>query len=327
MTLRRRGAPGTRIIRAGADDGTRTRNRRFTKPLLYQLSYVGARRTIPQVTLWRPGMIGPAGGASTARRAPVERTALPAAPVRSWPRLAGLSGARRLAFAARLGGTSRRRPVRWRGARRPATARPRPGPVAGGASRLGGPSGSATSRGSRPARVFAATPPVGSPAPGGRGFGRCVRCGPASRRSARAGLRLRPVAGSAASAGLGSAADPSGSVAGLGRRRAPRRRAGSRPRRAGSSRRPTAFSEPTAPRIGIRTSRSQRRRTAGPRPWPSLPDDEGERSAQVRLADGQRRRPRRRRRSGGRGRGGRPGRPAGRRPAPAAGARPRRPRP
>ena len=46
------------MIRAGADDGTRTRNRRFTKPLLYQLSYVGARRTIPQVTLWRPGMIG-----------------------------------------------------------------------------------------------------------------------------------------------------------------------------------------------------------------------------------------------------------------------------
>ncbi len=27
----------------GADDGTRTRNRRFTKPLLYQLSYVGRR--------------------------------------------------------------------------------------------------------------------------------------------------------------------------------------------------------------------------------------------------------------------------------------------
>src|SRR4051794_11942087 len=32
--------PGCSI---GADDGTRTRNRRFTKPLLYQLSYVGAR--------------------------------------------------------------------------------------------------------------------------------------------------------------------------------------------------------------------------------------------------------------------------------------------
>ena len=32
-----------------------------------------------------------------------------------------------------------------------------------------------------------------------------------------------------------------------------------------------ALSDPIAPRIGIRTSRSQRRRTAGPRPWPSLP--------------------------------------------------------
>src|SRR6187401_517682 len=35
----------------GADDGTRTRNRRFTKPLLYQLSYVGTTgRAIPQMT-------------------------------------------------------------------------------------------------------------------------------------------------------------------------------------------------------------------------------------------------------------------------------------
>ena len=34
---------------SGAADGTRTRNRRFTKPLLYQLSYVGATgRAIPQ---------------------------------------------------------------------------------------------------------------------------------------------------------------------------------------------------------------------------------------------------------------------------------------
>src|SRR5450432_1044301 len=33
----------TSVIRVGADDGTRTRNRRFTKPLLYQLSYVGAQ--------------------------------------------------------------------------------------------------------------------------------------------------------------------------------------------------------------------------------------------------------------------------------------------
>ena len=41
---------------AGADDGTRTRNRRFTKPLLYQLSYVGATgRDIPQKTPFGAG--------------------------------------------------------------------------------------------------------------------------------------------------------------------------------------------------------------------------------------------------------------------------------
>src|SRR6187200_2441663 len=41
---------------AGADDGTRTRNRRFTKPLLYQLSYVGATgRAIPQMTPFGAG--------------------------------------------------------------------------------------------------------------------------------------------------------------------------------------------------------------------------------------------------------------------------------
>src|SRR3954468_6380923 len=41
----------------GADDGTRTRNRRFTKPLLYQLSYVGGAQRQPR---WpeRPEMIG-----------------------------------------------------------------------------------------------------------------------------------------------------------------------------------------------------------------------------------------------------------------------------
>ena len=47
--LRPRGGSGHRWTYAGADDGTRTRNRRFTKPLLYQLSYVGATgRAIPQ---------------------------------------------------------------------------------------------------------------------------------------------------------------------------------------------------------------------------------------------------------------------------------------
>ena len=43
-------------VRYGADDGTRTRNLRFTKPLLYQLSYVGAtRRVTPQSTRRAPG--------------------------------------------------------------------------------------------------------------------------------------------------------------------------------------------------------------------------------------------------------------------------------
>jgi hypothetical protein len=34
----------TQINRSSADDGIRTRDLRFTKPLLYQLSYVGAER-------------------------------------------------------------------------------------------------------------------------------------------------------------------------------------------------------------------------------------------------------------------------------------------
>ena len=32
------------IAKTGADDGIRTRDLRFTKPLLYQLSYVGTER-------------------------------------------------------------------------------------------------------------------------------------------------------------------------------------------------------------------------------------------------------------------------------------------
>ncbi len=54
--LRTRGGPGSGFVRAGADDGTRTRNLRFTKPLLYQLSYIGATgRAIPQMDLSAPG--------------------------------------------------------------------------------------------------------------------------------------------------------------------------------------------------------------------------------------------------------------------------------
>ena len=88
-----------------------------------------------------------------------------------------------------------------------------------------------------------------------------------------------------------------------------------------------ALSEPTAPRIGIRTSRSQRRRTAGPSPWPSLPT--------TRAIGPRRSASRTRERGIGLGaddpeparRGGRPGRRRGRRPARAAGARRPQPRP
>src|SRR5215203_2181496 len=65
-----------RASRSGADDGTRTRNRRFTKPLLYQLSYVGATgRAIPQEDpfrrrgmIWRVGPVGPAWAPAGAGR-------------------------------------------------------------------------------------------------------------------------------------------------------------------------------------------------------------------------------------------------------------------
>src|SRR6187549_753448 len=65
----RRRAPvtGTRshiqLLSFGAADGTRTRNRRFTKPLLYQLSYGGAtvkdtalRSRVPASLLTRPNL-------------------------------------------------------------------------------------------------------------------------------------------------------------------------------------------------------------------------------------------------------------------------------
>ena len=60
--------PPPELVRYGADDGTRTRNLRFTKPLLYQLSYVGTkRRAIPQLSHRRRRMIGPAGPMGQAR--------------------------------------------------------------------------------------------------------------------------------------------------------------------------------------------------------------------------------------------------------------------
>ena len=70
--LRSRGGPVTGSCSLGADDGTRTRNRRFTKPLLYQLSYVGATgRAIPQMTPSAPGndRAGRSDGSSVGGRA------------------------------------------------------------------------------------------------------------------------------------------------------------------------------------------------------------------------------------------------------------------
>ena len=54
-------------------------------------------------------------------------------------------------------------------------------------------------------------------------------------------------------------------------RRAGRRRAGRATSNRSTEPATAALSEPIAPRIGMRTNRSQRRRTAGESPWPSLP--------------------------------------------------------
>ena len=73
--LRPRGEPGTGLCN-GADDGTRTRNRRFTKPLLYQLSYVGAQEHTAEDTWAReiigaePGSVKRADGRARTARAP-----------------------------------------------------------------------------------------------------------------------------------------------------------------------------------------------------------------------------------------------------------------
>ena len=65
-----------------------------------------------------------------------------------------------------------------------------------------------------------------------------------------------------------------------------------------------ALSDPIAPRIGIRTTKSQRRRTAGDEALALAADDDRERPAQVRLAGGERRVGLGARRPAGRGRGG-----------------------
>ena len=64
---------------AGADDGTRTRNRRFTKPLLYQLSYVGAAQghTAGDPSAPKPTRSKRAAGPEARSQEPVEPAEVP----------------------------------------------------------------------------------------------------------------------------------------------------------------------------------------------------------------------------------------------------------
>src|SRR5215213_5722008 len=86
-----------RASRTGADDGTRTRNRRFTKPLLYQLSYVGAH-----------GKPKPAGAPGDDRSPRENRSSALAARASRLRRVVRQEVARRRRFE-RIGGLERRR--------------------------------------------------------------------------------------------------------------------------------------------------------------------------------------------------------------------------
>ena len=102
----------------GADDGTRTRNRRFTKPLLYQLSYVGGDvegyRTPRQSVQRREGStsaVGPRPAASGSARSPQWASLRPG-------RASPLAAVRRRAVGADIG-------LDGQGVARPPTGRPR----------------------------------------------------------------------------------------------------------------------------------------------------------------------------------------------------------
>ena len=275
---------------AGADDGTRTRNRRFTKPLLYQLSYVGATgRAIPQKTHSAPGndragrrdgssvRLGRAAGAGRRARRSVVGAARGRLAVGSARRPGSVPQRRRRVRSARpsagQGSASRRRVVAGRRRLRPARSSSRPR-SSSGLRRRGSASPAARLR-SRPSWL---------------GFGRGSRRGRGSPRRRLGGWPVRLAASrgsaSAAWAPVASAAAARSAASRGGRRAAARPSAGSRWATASNSRiepATAALSDPIAPRIGIRTNRSHRRRTAGPRPWPSLPTTMRERPAEVRL--------------------------------------------
>ena len=245
------------MIRAGADDGTRTRNRRFTKPLLYQLSYVGARRTIPQVTLWRPRMIGPSGP----ERQPRPGSAGPRIGRPGGPRRAGrvrISLGPGLVAAHDAGSGppgSRSRAVVRSGRRRPAS-----GAVDSCVSAARGRAAAS------PPRFLASEPPVGS-----LRRGRPVRSAVAARRPP-----ARRVTGS--SAATGSSGDGGRWFAALGGRLVEQDRAGDRRvERADGAAHRDPDEQVAAPADG----RTETLALAA--------DDERQRPAQVGLADRQRR--------------------------------------
>ena len=234
-----------RMVRAGADDGTRTRNLRFTKPLLYQLSYIGATgRAIPQMDLSAPGndRAGRHHGSSVAR-APVG--------------VARAIARRRRRPDRRVGcGRRRRHPARWRST---AAVRDALGVAAalGFAAALAGVASAASARASsRPIGAWALAAAVAfGPA---SAFGLDGRLRRRRRRFGLCGRRLgRGLRRSAFGAGLG------GRGRGLRLRAAPSASAGLglRGRRSPASASARSASRPLASRFERRPS--ARRRVGG----------------------------------------------------------------
>ena len=297
MRLRSRGGSGCRMDVTGADGGTRTRNLLFTKQLLYQLSYVGATgRALPQKTLRRRGMIGPLAGSGQAwgsvglarSRRPllgsVGREEIGPLVVRLG--LGRAVGGRRSSSACGSGGAGLALVVAGRSACRPRAGCLRSRDLGRGGLahpwlwlrlRLAGAVAVAAASSAAP---FAGTSSGSVERPlRTRGFGFV------SDGSGFVGVADASVGVSAAAAGavpwpplatlrprafVGGSSSPPLPSAGVTRGVA----FGSRCASASNSRidpATAAFSDPTAPFIGMRMNRSARRRTAGPRPWPSLP--------------------------------------------------------
>ena len=251
-----------------------------------------------------PRAVGGSGRVGPARRAgrsAVCRAAGPARRPRPWR--ASSAALRRLGFAGGLAvglaglGAASSRLGAVAAARRPRLGASRSAPRSGSSGCLRGRRSAAPRPGGQPRRA-------GAGAAGGLGA-------VGSRRSARA--RLGVGVGSAVASGSAAAARPPRrrgvGIVGAGPRpgaREPRCAAASYSRIEPAT---AALSESIRPCIGIRTSRSQRRRTAGPEALALAADDDRDRAraGPPRARSAARRR--RRRRSAGRARGGRRARP------------------